>query len=327
MTPKATKRRKVKKTPAKVSRTRKPDKMSVEEWQIALRRQFGQEQNFSYKNLDEEPIFSTFSVHNPASGGTYRVAIRSNGVGDNFCTCPDFKVNTLGTCKHIEWLLAKLARKRGGKKAFREGYHPPFSEVYLRYGAERSVHLSRGADRPEDASKLFDKYFDGDGRLREKGFKTFERFVRQASKLDHDIRVYDDVLGFVAQHRDNERRRDRIAERYEGKGSAATFKKLLRVKLYPYQRTGALFAAKAGRCLIADDMGLGKTFQAIAAVEKVTDATPAGKKGGLEQYVKQNEKTGAPELQIPLPDPDTAQKLGQLLGGLGEVLKGMGNRK
>ena len=35
----------------------------------------------------------------------------------------------------------------------------------------------------------------------------------------------------------------------------------------PYQREGALFAAKAGRSLIADDMGLGKTIQAIAAVE------------------------------------------------------------
>ena len=43
--------------------------------------------------------------------------------------------------------------------------------------------------------------------------------------------------------------------------------KLMKVNLYPYQREGALFAAKAGRCLIADDMGLGKTIQAIAACE------------------------------------------------------------
>ena len=42
---------------------------------------------------------------------------------------------------------------------------------------------------------------------------------------------------------------------------------LLKVPLYPYQREGALFAARAGRSLIADDMGLGKTIQAIAACE------------------------------------------------------------
>ena len=37
--------------------------------------------------------------------------------------------------------------------------------------------------------------------------------------------------------------------------------------LYDYQREGALFAARAGRCLIGDEMGLGKTIQAIAAAE------------------------------------------------------------
>ena len=45
------------------------------------------------------------------------------------------------------------------------------------------------------------------------------------------------------------------------------FKNVLRTKLYPYQREGAFFAVKAGRCLIGDDMGLGKTIQALAAAE------------------------------------------------------------
>ena len=261
------KRRKVKKKPVKTSRTRKPDALTVEEWQIALRREFGREQNFEFKNLGDEPIFSTFSVHNPASGGTYRVAVRSETLGDNFCTCPDFSVNTLGTCKHIEWLLAKLARKRGGKKAFREGFHPPYSEVYLRYGAERSVHLAPCAATTEAVARLFDTYFGEDGRLLDKGFETFERFVREAAKADHEVRIYDDALGFVAQHRDNGRRAAKVAELFEGRGGTAALNKLLRVKLYPYQRQGALFAAKAGRCLLADDMGLGKTIQAIAAVE------------------------------------------------------------
>jgi SNF2 family DNA or RNA helicase len=37
--------------------------------------------------------------------------------------------------------------------------------------------------------------------------------------------------------------------------------------LYDYQKEGALFAARAGRCLIGDEMGLGKTIQSITAVE------------------------------------------------------------
>jgi len=41
----------------------------------------------------------------------------------------------------------------------------------------------------------------------------------------------------------------------------------VKVPLYDYQAEGALFAARAGRCLIGDEMGLGKTIQAIAAAE------------------------------------------------------------
>lgn len=37
--------------------------------------------------------------------------------------------------------------------------------------------------------------------------------------------------------------------------------------MFPYQRKGFWFAAKAGRALIADEMGLGKTIQAIAVAE------------------------------------------------------------
>jgi SNF2 family DNA or RNA helicase len=36
-------------------------------------------------------------------------------------------------------------------------------------------------------------------------------------------------------------------------------------RLHPYQETGALFLARAGRALLADEMGLGKTVQAIVA--------------------------------------------------------------
>jgi SWIM zinc finger len=40
-----------------------------------------------------------------ASGKEYRVAMRGPSLFENFCSCADFAVNTLGTCKHIEALL------------------------------------------------------------------------------------------------------------------------------------------------------------------------------------------------------------------------------
>src|SRR5207248_160061 len=86
----------------KLSRLQKPAGMSLEEWQIELRRQFGREQNYLLKNLGDEPLFSEFEVTNPQTRGAYRVQIRGARPGDNHCSCPDFATNTLGTCKHIE---------------------------------------------------------------------------------------------------------------------------------------------------------------------------------------------------------------------------------
>ena len=75
----------------------------------------GREQSFKLERLSEEPVFSEFAVANPQTGGRYRVAIRGTGVGENFCSCFDFATNDLGTCKHIEFTLARLEARRGGK--------------------------------------------------------------------------------------------------------------------------------------------------------------------------------------------------------------------
>src|SRR6266446_5345236 len=47
------------------------------------------------------------------SGKTYRLAMRGPGLFENYCSCPDFAVNTLGTCKHIEALLLRLGKRYG----------------------------------------------------------------------------------------------------------------------------------------------------------------------------------------------------------------------
>lgn len=260
-------KRKVKSKPGKTPRTRKPETMTLEEWQIALRREYGQSQEFKVKNLGVEAIFSDFEVENPKTRRRYRVCIRGNAPGVNYCSCPDFAVNTLGTCKHIEWLLSKLVRKRGGKRAFQEGYHPPFSEVYLEYGLKRQVRFQAGQASPDALHRLAEAYFDANGALRADKYLSFEQFVRQFHKIDPEGRIYEDVLAFVARVRDDARRSEAIDALFKGGNKSAVFKKLVKADLYPYQQQGAIFAARTGRCLIADDMGLGKTVQAIAAAE------------------------------------------------------------
>jgi superfamily II DNA or RNA helicase len=253
--------------PAALSRTRRPVGMSLEEWQIALRREFGRAQPFRLQNIGGEPVFSEFIVTNPQTGGAYRVAIRGRNPGDNYCACPDFAVNTLGTCKHIEFTLAALERTRGGRAALKAGFHPVYSEVYLRYGARREVAFRPGRSCPPAIRRLASRHFGPDGILMPSAYEHFESFLQRAQGDGHELRCYQDALTFIAQVRDEARRRQAIEALFPRGATSPAFAKLLKVPLYPYQQQGALFAATAGRCLLADDMGLGKTIQAIAAAE------------------------------------------------------------
>ena len=253
----------------RLSRTRRPDDMSVEEWQIRLRRQFGREQSFVLENIGNEPVFSEFSVTNPDSGNRYRVAIRGVNAGENFCSCPDFATNGLGTCKHIEFTLARIEAKRGGKTALKSGFHPSYSEIYLHYGEARSLRFCAGAECPSALVKRAEKLFDqkAGGVLREAQLSQLDAFVAAAQKTGHEVRCYQDALAFLADIRDTEARRRVLHDAYPEGAQSPALATLLNTPLYPYQAAGALFAACAGRALIGDEMGLGKTIQAIAAAE------------------------------------------------------------
>jgi hypothetical protein len=251
----------------KISLSRRPEDMSLEQWQITLRRQFGQIQNFHLKNIGDEPIFSEFILTNPQTNIEYRVAIRGLRIGDNYCSCPDFSVNTLGTCKHIEFTLAKLQRKKSGKKALSEGFIPAYSEIYLRYGAKREVIFKPGTECPKSLLEIASRYFDNCGILKPQAYLQFDTFMRQAGQINHNLRCYEDTIKFIAYVRDHVHLKERIEKTFSHSPDGAAIRKLLKSPLYPYQYRGALFAAKAGRSLLADDMGLGKTIQAIAAVE------------------------------------------------------------
>lgn len=262
----------------KVSPTHRPDDMGVEEWQILLRRQFAEKQEFKLENTGDHPVFSEFRLTNPASGKTYRIAIRGETPGENYCSCPDYKINTLGTCKHIEFTLAALRKRRGAVKMLRDGYTPPFSEVYLRYGLGREVRFRAGKGAPDLLLSLAKRFFDEDGVLKQRRLLDLPAFLSAVPRNNcHEVRCYDDVLEYVAGHQDAAHRRSVVDTALPDGIENPLFDTLLKTTLYPYQRQGALFAARAGRCLIGDDMGLGKTIQAIAGAELMARLFAVGK--------------------------------------------------
>ncbi len=253
--------------PARVSRTQRPPGLALESWQAELRRQFGREQRFRLTNVGGERVFSEFEVLNPANGNTYRVAVRGTTPGDNFCSCPDFATNALGICKHIAFTLARLERTPGGRAALARGFQPDYSEVYVRYGRRREVRFRASQAAPPALRRLATRYFDREGRLRPEAGPGLDGFLVQAARWSHELRCYEDAHGFVREIVDGPRRAERLSQAFPHGVKSAALQRLLRVPLYPYQREGALFACRAGRCLLADEMGLGKTVQAIAAAE------------------------------------------------------------
>ncbi len=94
-----------------------PGWQSSDEHEVALRRWRGRTEILSVKAVEaDRPYFGTFRTQS-ASGGSYEVEIRSLTESTNSCGCIDYRVNGLGTCKHIEGTIAAMARGRA--KSFR----------------------------------------------------------------------------------------------------------------------------------------------------------------------------------------------------------------
>lgn len=265
--PKKTRRGRKTAAPQKLSNLRKPEHLSVEEWQLALRRQAAAEARFRMKKQGRDPLFGEFQVTNPKSKSTYRVVLRGSKPWDSFCSCPDYALNTLGTCKHTEFLVRRLGRTRALRERLAAGFQPPYSEIFLRYGLQREVVFRAGTTCPEDLRQRMRRYFDEHGLLKPDAFAQFDVLVKQLGAHDHEVRCYEDAIRFVAQVRDREQLKQRVDKLFPQGAASPVLERIVEAKLYPYQKQGALFAARAGRCLLADDMGLGKTVQAIAAVE------------------------------------------------------------
>ncbi len=259
-----------------VPRTHRPADLTLEQWQIALRRQFGREQKFKWQPVDADAVpgggpFGDYRVTNPQSGRAYRVAVR--GPGDSGCTCPDFAVNTLGTCKHVEFVLAKLERRPGGRRRLAEAYRPPFTELVVRYdGRVRRVVVRPGADVDPAAWRKAGRFLAADGSLLPDAVGQFDTLLRLLRTGGHDVRPHDDAVDLVAQTDDRGQLADRVDALFPQGADSPAWGGLVKFTLYPYQRTGVRFLARTGRALLADDMGLGKTIQSIAAAEVLARA-------------------------------------------------------
>src|SRR5713226_3765880 len=79
--------------------------------EVNRRRFRAQTEDFQISNTDpRHPIFSNFRVQS-GSGLAYSVEIRDVRQRQFACECVDFRINGLGTCKHVEAVLLHLAAR------------------------------------------------------------------------------------------------------------------------------------------------------------------------------------------------------------------------
>ena len=213
------------------------------------------------KSMNGNGVWTDYAVTNRSSGKTYRVALRGWERGDSYCSCPDFRKNTLGTCKHILYALSET-KKRFRKPVLEKPYQIGNIAVHLRYGEETELRVlvPDGLDkqmmallrpimnRPvKNVRDLLDRVKKSDLWNRR------SRFIRMR-------RVYRSRPLF-------ERIKNKIAEIRKDPKDHPLRKTLLKAELLPYQLDGIAFAVGAGRAVLADDMGLGKTIQGIGVAE------------------------------------------------------------
>ena len=115
--------------------------------------------------------------------------------------------------------------------------------------------LRIGTNHRQQYEKLAGSYFDQSYHLLPMAYSRIDKFLLEAARISPEFRCYKDALDFIITVREYSVRKNIIQQRV-GNGTKDYFNNLLKTTLYPYQIDGIVFAAAAGRCLIADDMGL-----------------------------------------------------------------------
>ena len=215
-----------------------------------------------YKSFDPDNLWTDYLVTNTASGRSYRVALRGLLRGESYCSCPDFRKNTLGTCKHILFLLEKL-KSRFSKSAWNTPPRRTDISVYIRYAEDQELRLSLPKNLDEQAAQLLRPF-------KEKPVQDLKALLQRISiieNLGHTVTIYPDAEEFINNSLYRRRVASKVEEIRRNPRNHPLRKSLLKAELLPYQLDGIAFAVGTGRAVISDDMGLGKTIQAIGTAE------------------------------------------------------------
>ncbi len=226
------------------------------------RRERARTGNMTVTSMDPARLWTDYLVTNRMSGKTYRVALRGWERGQSYCSCPDYRKNTLGTCKHI-MRVAEKVKKRFPENTRLRPYVPKDLAVYLQYGEQLELRLLTPPNLNGAAGALI-------GPVSGRAIQDIPDLLRRIQKLailGYPVVIYPDAEEYINQQLFLQRMAAKTAEIRKNPKDHPLRKTLLKAELLPYQMDGIAFAVGAGRAILADDMGLGKTIQGIGVAE------------------------------------------------------------
>ena len=239
-----------------------------DEDEMELRRWRGRNEITGIEALEPEyGMFGTFRVRS-TSGSAYEVEIRDPSGRGNSCGCIDHRVNGLGSCKHIEGVLASLKKKHGAREfASSAAAGSARIEIFIcRTGEATPAILAPDTEMDDKARRFLTPFFKSDGRLKT-DTATIAELVRAAPKAPKSIRISRHFTPWLERQSRLDGREAALSRFLSNVEKGKASWDIVREPLLPYQRQGAAHLAFHERAMLADEMGLGKTIQAIAACE------------------------------------------------------------
>jgi hypothetical protein len=144
---------------------------------------------------------------------------------------------------------------------------PPFSQVALEeLGPVRRLAWTPGRDCPAELLALAAQLDRPTAAAPLVNDLALLEMVRIARERRHALRVDESVWLWLAPARDMRERVHLLETRMPEGPASPLLTALVTLPLRTYQGEGALYAACAGRSVLADDAGLGRTVQAVAAL-------------------------------------------------------------
>lgn len=247
---------------AKLSNVLKPKNMTLQEWQIKLRKNAAESEGLAPSADCDEHLGRCYRVVNPATRASYELYYYGKGHPLNRCSCMDFKTSRLCTCKHLEAVELSVSSRGGSVRPVR--YPEEMTLLYVDYSREPRFALYFG-NPSRKLKALASGLFDKDNRLSadSPNLTSLNDFIAAARSCDECFEVTEDAAELLAASLSSASRRRKLDEIFS-KGDT-WLKEIFRPGIVPYkyQTDGIKFASCAGNCIIADEMGLGKTIQAI----------------------------------------------------------------